>query len=243
MSAGTATELLAIADALSSALRRLRFPAPVAHVYHPLVYAHEPYAAFVRRYAFPRVPVLLLGMNPGPFGMAQTGVPFGDVAMVRDWLHIEGRVRRPRREHPRRPVDGFACPRQETSGRRFWGWARERFGAPERFFARFFVANYCPLLFLEASGRNLTPERLPREARERLYPPCDRALRRTVARLEPRWVVGIGRFAEEQARRVLESAGGVTIGRIPHPSPASPAANRGWAQDASRALRELGITL
>ena len=33
--------------------------------------------------------VVFLGMNPGPFGMAQVGVPFGEVAAVRDWLRID----------------------------------------------------------------------------------------------------------------------------------------------------------
>src|SRR5688572_32536315 len=95
-------------------------------------------------------------MNPGPFGMAQTGVPFGDVAMVRDWLGIVAAVAKPRDEHPKRPVLGFECQRSEVSGARLWGWARARFGTPQRFFERFFVANYCPLAFMESSGANRT---------------------------------------------------------------------------------------
>ena len=135
---------------------------------------------------------------------------------------------------------GFACPRQEVSGARLWGWARERYGAPERFFARFFVLNYCPLLFLEASGRNLTPDKLPAAEREPLLRVCDAALRRAIEALGPRLVVGGGHFAEARARAVLAGTD-LAIGRIPHPSPASPAANRGWAAQADEALAALGL--
>ncbi|MGH9464268.1 MAG: single-stranded DNA-binding protein, partial [Thermoanaerobaculia bacterium] len=166
-----------VAAELASEVAALVFAPPVAFVYRPLEYAWDPHAAYLKRYGRGRREVLLLGMNPGPWGMAQTGVPFGDVELVRDWLGIAGAVARPSAEHPRRPVEGFACRRSEVSGRRLWGWARERFGRAERFFARFFVLNFCPLLFLEASGRNRTPAELAAAEREALAAPCDRALR------------------------------------------------------------------
>jgi len=234
--------LLEIADRLCRALARLRFAAPVAYVYNPLVYARAPYADYLRRYGEGRRRVVLLGMNPGPFGMAQTGVPFGEVALVRDWLGVVGPVGQPRRMHPKRPVQGFACARSEVSGQRLWGWARARYGTPERFFARFFVANYCPLAFLEASGRNRTPDKLSTAEREALFRACDTALRQSLEVLEPRIVVGVGHFAEARARNAIAGTG-VPIGRIPHPSPASPGANRGWAAQAERALRDLGVAL
>jgi single-strand selective monofunctional uracil DNA glycosylase len=234
--------LVAISDALSRRITQLRFGAPVAHVYQPLRYARAPWRAYLRRYGAAPREVVLLGMNPGPFGMAQTGVPFGEVGLVRDWLGVEGPVGRPPDEHPKRPVQGFACPRSEVSGARLWGWARDRFGTPERFFARFFVANYCPLLFLEAGGRNLTPDRLRAADRAPLLAACDDALRATVAALRPRLVVGVGQWAEARARAALAGTH-VAIGRIPHPSPASPAANRGWASQAERALAALGVRL
>lgn len=127
-------------------------------------------------------------MNPGPFGMAQTGVPFGEVELVRDWLGIDTKIGKPPREHPKRPIEGFACQRREISGQRLWGFARARFERPERFFARFFVWNYCPLLFLEASGRNLTPDKLRAAERAPLEAACDGALRRAIAILRPRIV-------------------------------------------------------
>ena len=234
--------LVSTSRELAAATARLSFSPPVAHVYRPLAYARAPHEAYLRRYGRGRKEVVLLGMNPGPFGMAQTGVPFGDVPAVRDWLGIAGRVSRPRDEHAKRPVLGFACPRGEVSGQRLWGLFRERFGTPEPFFARFFVANYCPLAFLEASGANRTPGQLPRSEREPLFLACDEALRATVRALSPRIVVGVGRFAEGRARAALAGLT-VEVGSIPHPSPRSPAANRGWGASAAAALRSLGIDL
>lgn len=234
--------LLRIFDALSRTLARLSFGPPVAHVYDPLGYARAPWREYVRRYGTGPKEIVLLGMNPGPFGMAQTGVPFGEVTLVRDWLGLEAPVGRPPHEHPKRPVLGFACPRREVSGTRLWGFARDRFATPERFFARFFVANYCPLLFLEASGRNLTPDKLRAAERVPLLRACDAALRSTIEALQPRIVVGVGHFAEARARSALADTG-IAIGRIPHPSPASPAANRGWAQQVEQALEAMGIRI
>jgi len=200
--------------------------------------------------------VVFAGMNPGPWGMAQTGVPFGEVGIVREWLGIQEPVDRPPDEHPGRPVLGFALTRSEASGLRLWGLMRRRFRTPEAFFAGHFVANYCPLLFLDAGGRNLTPDRLRSADREQLYGLCDAHLRRVADILEPEWLVGIGRFTEERLRRCFEhGAGGAEshaagtqagapaprVAGILHPSPASPKANRGWAEAAETRLRELGI--
>ncbi len=227
--------VVAIAARLAERCATLAFAAPVAYVYHPLEYAWEPHRRYLERYACRGATDLLLGMNPGPFGMVQTGVPFGDVELVRGWLGIEAPVGRPDNEHPRRPVLGFRCPRGEVSGRRLWGWARDRFGSPQRFFARYFVWNYCPLAFLEAGGRNRTPDKLPAAERAALYAPCDEALRALVAVVGPRRVVGIGRFAAARAAAAL-AGNAVEITAAPHPSPANPAANRGWPAIFEEAL-------
>jgi single-strand selective monofunctional uracil DNA glycosylase len=232
--------LVDISRALSQRVAGLRFAAPVCCVYNPLEYARAPHEAYLSRYGGGQKEVLLLGMNPGPFGMAQTGVPFGDVAMVRDWLGIFAPVEKPPHEHPKRPVLGFECRRSEVSGARLWGWARERFGTPVRFFDRFFVANYCPLAFMEPSARNLTPDKLPAAEQQALFGACDEALRDVVRLLQPRLVVGVGAFAERRARAALASES-VRIGTILHPSPASPLANRGWAAAIERQLRSLGV--
>jgi single-strand selective monofunctional uracil DNA glycosylase len=236
------TQLIAVARELSAELAGLRFAAPVTHVYDPLAYAWEPHAAYLRKFGAGAGRTVLVGMNPGPFGMAQTGVPFGEVALVRDWMGISGAVHRPDPEHPKRPVLGFDHPRSEVSGQRLWGWARDRYGTADAFFARFFVANWCPLCFLEASGRNRTPDKLPANERNALYAACDRALRRTVEALEPRWVIGVGALVEQRAREALQGLD-VRIGRVLHPSPASPAANQGWRAQAEAELTAQGVEL
>jgi len=238
----TRPKLLGIARELCADIERLRFSPPVTHVYNPLVYAWRPHEIYLKRYGAGRRSVLMLGMNPGPFGMAQTGVPFGEVAAVREWLKIEAPVDKPDHEHPRRPIDGFGCTRSEVSGQRLWGWARERFGEPRRFFERFFVYNYCPLVFMEESGRNFTPDKLPAAERAPLVEVCDAALGRVVDALRPEHVIGVGAYGEQCARRALAGRD-LHIGRILHPSPASPLANRGWAAQADRDFAALGIDL
>ena len=234
-------DAVTISRRLGRRVGRLRFAAPVAHVYNPLTYARVPHEAFLERYARSGIEVLFVGMNPGPYGMAQTGVPFGEVSLVRDWLGIEGPVKRPRREHPKRPIQGFDCARSEVSGQRLWGWAKKRFGTPDAFFERFFVWNYCPLLFMEESGRNRTPDKLPAAERAALERACDDGLREIVAHLEPARLVGVGKFAEARARQALGDR--LPIGTVLHPSPASPAANRGWEAQAERQLRGQGVSL
>lgn len=234
--------LVAISRTLCRAVDQLDTKKAAPFTYNPLSYARAPHEDYLGKYGGGKKQVLLLGMNPGPFGMAQTGVPFGDVAMVRDFLAVTGKVGRPVQQHPKRQVTGFECPRSEVSGTRLWGFARERFGTPQKFFQRFFVANYCPLVFMEESGKNLTPDKLPRSLRDELNEVCDRALEKLVATLQPKWVLGVGAFAQKQAERALAGEE-VKIGTILHPSPASPRANRGWAKEVSRQLEELGIDI
>ncbi|MDE0446328.1 MAG: single-stranded DNA-binding protein [Spirochaetaceae bacterium] len=236
--------LLAAARELHRSLAALRFAAPVHTVYDPLDYAWCGFRAYVEAHAPRRARVLFLGMNPGPFGMAQTGVPFGEVRAARDWLGIDCAVRAPAREHPRRRIQGFACPRSEISGARLWGLFRDRFGTPAAFFRDHFVVNYCPLMFVEASGRNRTPDKLPAAERTPLLTRCDRHLLAAVEHLAPRWLVAVGAFAMRAAERALRPLADHerprTV-RILHPSPASPAANRGWPQAVTNALIAAGI--
>jgi single-strand selective monofunctional uracil DNA glycosylase len=234
--------LIRVSRELGRSADKLVFGPPVAYVYNPLVYARRPHERYLERFATEGVDAVLLGMNPGPWGMAQTGVPFGEVSLVRDWMGIEAKVDKPAREHPKRPVMGFACGRSEVSGRRLWGWARKRFGTPEQFFRRFLVWNYCPLAFLEAGGRNRTPDKLPASEKRPLFALCDRALQQVVDRVRPRLVLGVGSFAERRAREALDGRE-LELGGILHPSPASPRANRGWAEQAEAQLKQLGVSL
>lgn len=221
-------------------LRKLTFQAPVTHVYNPLEYAWKPYEQYLKRYGGGLKEAILLGMNPGPWGMAQTGIPFGEVETVRDWLSITAPVSSPERLHPKRPIQGFACARREVSGKRLWGWIKKRFGSPETFFSRFFVANYCPLMFFNETGSNITPNQLKAADRKPLLAACDGALLRMVKRLQPSYVIGIGKFAFDRAVSALNGID-VTIGSVTHPSPANPKANRGWETVAMREIKAIGI--
>jgi single-strand selective monofunctional uracil DNA glycosylase len=229
-------------EAVWQALAGLQFSQPVASVYNPLEYARQAYDCYWRRYAGSPREIVLLGMNPGPWGMVQTGVPFGDVQMVKGWLEIDAPIEAPARQHPKRPVEGFGCDRSEVSGRRLWGWAKERFGTPDRFFKRFWVANYCPLAFMESSGRNRTPDKLPKAERAPLFEICDQALRLTIEALQPSYVIGIGGFAAQRANVALKDRG-LHLGRITHPSPANPRANQGWARHIEAELEAMGVSL
>lgn len=235
-------DLISASATLSRRVERLRFGPPVSHVYNPLDYARTMWNAYLRRYAAIGKEVVLLGMNPGPWGMAQTGVPFGEVAAVRGWLGLEAPIGRPAVEHPKRPILGLDCGRSEVSGRRLWSLMESRFGSADRFFRTHFVSNYCPLVFMASSGRNITPDKLPAAERTPLFDACDEFLRVTVRLLRPRFVVGIGGFATARARSALADLRDAPgIGTVLHPSPASPAANRDWAGTATRQLIDLGV--
>jgi single-strand selective monofunctional uracil DNA glycosylase len=172
--------------------------------------------------------------------MAQTGVPFGEVNAVRGWLGIRGAVSKPEAEHPKRPVAGFGCPRCEISGQRLWGLFAERFGQAVHFFSEHIVLNYCPLVFMERTGRNRTPDKLPPDEKVKLFRACDEHLRAAIRTLEPEWLVGIGEFAFARAQQAL-TGGGLNLMKIAHPSPASPAANRDWKGLATRQLQDAGV--
>lgn len=231
--------LIQAADDLRSELRGLEFPETVACTYNPLEYAWERHCDYLERFGSGSKKVLFLGMNPGPYGMTQTGVPFGEIAHVRDWMGISGPISKPISEHPKRPVTGFECERSEVSGRRLWGLFAEAFGTAERFFNEHFVTNFCPLVWMKESGANITPDKLPREVMAPVDEACRKHLRRVIEILEPETLVGVGAFAEKQLGTVNEN--NLRLGKILHPSPASPAANRDFAGTALRQLGELGL--
>jgi len=232
--------MIAAARELRDAVEPLTFAAPVTHVYNPLNYAWAVHEQYVRKFAATPKRVVFLGMNPGPFGMVQTGVPFGEVAAVRDWMGIRAEVKRLANEHPKRPVLGFECRRSEISGQRLWGLFAQRFGAAENFFREHFVANYCPLAFLAAPVRNLTPDKLPKSEVKELFAACDAHLIKVVEVLRPEWLVGVGGFAFARVQSLAERLPDLRVAQILHPSPACPAANRDWAGTATKQLQKCG---
>ncbi|MCX6876611.1 MAG: single-stranded DNA-binding protein [Verrucomicrobia bacterium] len=234
--------LIESARRLATALHGLEFSTPVSHVYRPLDYAWKPHEIYLNRAGTGPKRVLFLGMNPGPFGMAQTGVPFGEVTAVRDWMGIAAAVNKPAREHPKRPIQGFACKRSEVSGRRLWGLFATRFPLADDFFAAHFVQNFCPLVWMSETGANLTPDKLPAAEMVPVEDACLAHLAEVIELLQPSYLIGVGGFAEERLRHAAQAcASKAVLGRVLHPSPASPAANRGWADAATRQLKALGV--
>ena len=237
----TSRAMIQAAQKLADDVAKLHFSEPVASIYNPLRYAWKPQELYLRRYASSTKRIIFVGMNPGPFGMAQTGVPFGEVAAVKDFLQIQAPVLQPPDPHPKRPIDGFACTRSEVSGRRVWGAIAQHYGSADSFFTEHYIANYCPLVFMQASGKNHTPDKLPKAERATLFAVCDAHLRSVVKTLQAEWVIGIGKFAEDRIRAALDDDSKIRVARVLHPSPASPLANKGWAQAAQKTLIELGL--
>lgn len=233
-----------ITDSFVTDLNTLAFQAPVQHVYNPLEYARKPFDQYIKKYGKGSKEIVLIGMNPGPWGMVQNGIPFGEITAVKEWLGIKAPVQHLiDNMHPKRPIIGFSCTRREVSGKRLWGWAQNRFGTPEKFFERFFVVNYCPLAFFDIDGKNVTPDKLKKQDRDNVYAPCDLALKRTIEYLKPKYVIGIGNFAETRTNIALAGMDNITIGKISHPSPANPKANKGWEKLVEGEFLEMGIKL
>lgn len=232
--------ILRIEKEFGAQVDTLKFSKPVFCVYNPLTYAWKAHQKFIKAYGRGKRSILFLGMNPGPYGMAQTGVPFGEVSIVRERLGIQAPIGRPRVEHPKRPILGFDCPRSEVSGQRLWSFFLDEHGGACGFFKKHYLINYCPLIFMEESGKNITPDKLAIKERKRLYEICNEHLRNVIAYYQPAHLVGIGKFAQQRA---LEAGlpENIQVSSILHPSPASPIANRGWGRQAKKQLKELGL--
>ncbi|MGH7282303.1 MAG: uracil-DNA glycosylase family protein [Polyangiaceae bacterium] len=229
--------IASLATDLRDQVGRVRLTTP-AFVYSPLFYAW-PVAEKYLKLGRGKKRAVFVGMNPGPFGMAQTGVPFGEVAAVRDWMRLGGEIGRPEREHPKRPVLGFDCKRSEVSGKRLWGAFSAKSPDPKKFFDEAFVLNYCPLLFLTESGTNLTPDKLTKKERDAISKICDEHLRAALDVLDPEVAIGVGQYATDRLRIISPEK--IPVSSILHPSPASPAANRDWIGDARKSLAKVGL--
>ena len=224
----------------------------VAHATNPLNYAWDHHVQFIEQWGGLGATTLLLGMNPGPWGMAQTGVPFGATQVAKDFLRIKARpLETPPNAHPKRPILGLDLERQEVSGTRLWNLMEEIYGTPEIAFANLFVVNHCPLLLLGERGQNITPDNLPRALIEPVLEACDQHLREVVDIMGITRIVGVGKYAERRARLALNAgkngSGTASDGRDVeittcwHPSPASPLANRNDGADWRENVRNVLI--
>ncbi|XP_076234883.1 single-strand-selective monofunctional uracil-DNA glycosylase [Calliopsis andreniformis] len=234
-------ELLSLERMLATELETIAFRAPIEYVYSPLSYAFDTHAMYVKKYCSTVKRILFLGMNPGPWGMSQTGVPFGEIAMVRDWLKICGPVGKPAKEQPDRKVTGFLCTRSEISGKRLWGLFQELCGNPEKFFQHAYIHNYCPIALMDSKGRNITPAEIKGAELNRLHSACDKALANTIRLLKVEIVIGVGAYAQKRAQLVAQSSKlPVKVLCLPHPSPRA-ANNQNWSEKATKKLDEFGL--
>lgn len=228
---------------LCEKLSRVSLPGKIQYVYNPLEYAFDSHLNFVRRFCTGEKFILFVGMNPGPFGMSQNGVPFGECAIVKEWLQIEGEVFKPVLEHPKRRVVGLECSRSEVTGGRFWQLFRTLCHTPEHFFRTSYVHNLCPFAFLTDSGKNVTPPQLTSSVLDQINNLCNATLVEVVRLLKCKYVICIGKYALAQAQKALsaDEFNGTTLECLMHPSPINPAANKGWADIAIKQLTEIGI--
>ena len=211
------------------------------YIYNPLDYAWDMHEAYLRRYVRQSAEVLFLGMNPGPFGMMQTGVPFGEVNAVRDYLKLNLHVGKPKLEHPARPVLGMDIKRSEGSGKRLWGLIALRWPDPNGFFEEHCIFNYCPLGFLDKgkTAKNFTPDHLPKEERAALEAVCDSYLRDIIDMIDPKALIGVGKYAQAKLQAVNDK--NRIVDSIIHPSPGNPQANVDWNGKTIQKMRELGL--
>jgi len=225
-----------------SQVESLRFSTDLV-IYNPLIYAWDLHKQYLLKYVHSQVDTIFLGMNPGPFGMAQNGVPFGEINAVKNFLQLDGQVGKPPFEHPARPVLGMDIKRSEVSGKRLWALFNDRFGNAQFCFATLTVVNYCPLVFMDRgpTGKNITPDKLPKTERIALETICDSYLVDIVALLKPTNFIGVGRYAEKKMEKLFPPQEGRIVASILHPSPGNPQANKLWNEKVTDTLVSLGV--
>ena len=209
-------------------------------VYNPLAYAWEPHRAYLELASGGGAKTLLLGMNPGPHGMGQMGIPFAATSVVRELLKITNlEVGQPRKPHPKRPISGLDWPKEEVSGTRLWSLLANEYGSAESIFKSVFLLNHCPLmLFSGERATNITPDKITGPPTKALLERCDEHLREVVDIMKIERVIGVGRYSEKRALNALSGID-ISVTTCWHPSPASPLANRNKGEDWKKNVRNV----
>ncbi|XP_022920876.2 single-strand selective monofunctional uracil DNA glycosylase-like [Onthophagus taurus] len=226
-------------DQLSKELNNLTFSSPAHYIYNPLEYAWKPHSTFVKTYCKGTKDVLFLRINPGPWGMCQTGIPFGEVNISKEWLKMNGEVEKPKNECPKKQIKGFECHRSEQSGKRFYGFFKNLCRTPEVFFKNAFVYNFCPLSFMEKEEEgkrcaNITPDKLKGQIKKDLENICGKTLVNILKLLDVKIIVAVGRYTEKQAVKIIqESQLDIEVIYMRHPSRM---AGRNWSKTAQNVL-------
>lgn len=230
---------------LNERFQELTFNEKVETYYNPLTYALPVHEAYLNKFGNEPKQAFFLGMNPGPWGMAQTGIPFTDPYIARDWMDLPQKsVGTPKNEREDRPVKGWESERKEASGQRLHGYFRRLYGSLESFFEIGIVQNYCPLVMYANDGTNLTPEDLLKDDREKIFKACGPYIEQLLHFYEPEVLVGIGRFGQRRLANVADLSQ-EEVFYLPHPSPASPIATRNggdyWRNLVKETLEEAGL--
>ena len=204
----------------------------VDYVYNPLIYAWEPHKAFIELGGNKGAKTILLGMNPGPHGMGQMGIPFAATSIVRDLFKIRNLpVLQPEKIHPKRKVIGLGWHKEEISGTRLWNALIDYYGTTENIFSKVFVVNHCPLMFFKGvNATNVTPDKIPGETIKKIIQRCDIYLKDIVEIMQIETVIGVGKYSKKRAEIALKDTK-VNLKSCWHPSPASPLANKNKGRD------------
>lgn len=228
----------------------------------PTDYCADYFRAYLDRAASGQRPCLVVGMNPSPHGQAQNGVPFGDTPTVRrilaQWLgsvRSEGAcVMQPNGPYiyggtdltkPLLTIEGLDYGRGEESGRRLWGLLEQLCGSLDAVLERCLLINYCPLVLLDADGRNVTPSSWPRTAApvRAMEAACDAWVREVVSIVKPEIVIGVGEYARQRCDGAVREVVGLQVVGMRHPSPLAGTA-QAWQSIALPILaRALGVDI
>ena len=228
-----ANELVTIANKLritSNKLKKniIQNNKQIEFAYNPLDYAWKPHEYYLHKYGNLGAKTIIMGMNPG-HGMGNTGIPFGCPDKVRNYLKIvDLKVKKPRKEHPKRKILGLECKRPEISGKRIWNLIEDIYGPPSIAFKNIFVLNHFPLWMFNTSGQNITPDKLNLSESKEIFDVCNKHLVDVVNALNADTIIGVGKYAHKMAKLAIMKTElhHVEIKDIPHPSPANPIANK-----------------
>ena len=205
-------------------------------VWNPQLYGLPLY----RRFAAEHLPharggIVAFGLNPGKYGMAQTGIPFTDVTRAaRVGIAIEPPGLAPASLRP-----FLKSYRVERSSASVYGLLDEAWGSPREGWRALWAVAPCGLLFLEKDGENVTPADARLARRDDVRELRLRVIRESIAAAKPRGVLLLG---QDVARVAAEALAAEDVLVVDHPVARGPG-RRGpawWAQTVTEAVRKKG---
>lgn len=209
-------------------------------IYNPLEYCLDPFIQYLEKGGEKR-DIVFLGMNPGPFGMMQNGIPFGASNFVNNYLNIEKDFDKQKieKEHPKYKIIGKNIERQEISGTKLWGLIQSFYPDSNTFLENQIVLNYLQLAILDKEkGKNITPDKLNKDVRTKIENICDNQLREILDILESKVLIGVGKYSYDSLLRVKKNE---KVIKINHPSPLNARYFKTWTEDTKKLLIDENI--